>query len=353
MIIDVNDQINIGPEVQILKKVILELSSSIEANGKAFTKMLTDSATNIEKIAGGGTDGNAEDTLTGAEGKQGWFAKANGLSKGQQAKLENIQKKTQAVAGILSNASKATDELEKSKLDKLEGNRKKELDAAGNDAVKKNEINERYEREKLEIQKKYADVGFGIKVSEIIANTAVAVMKAIGELGFIGGGIAGALIIATGATQIAAANKERQKVKSMTVGSSSTASASSTQGLKPFADGGFTANVGDNDAAGIVHGNEYVVPAWQLRQAPVMDMVRVIESQRRARSSSNTGSISSSSNTYNSYGGSDASISGMIAMNNALMRQLIDKGIHASVALTEIQAKQNFMDRAKEPFSKK
>lgn len=67
---------------------------------------------------------------------------------------------------------------------------------------------------------------FAIKASQIIANTALAVMMALGQLGPIAGPIAAAVMSATGVVELAAANAERDKVKNMTLsGSSSSGSA--------------------------------------------------------------------------------------------------------------------------------
>ncbi|MCZ2574227.1 hypothetical protein O1420_23015, partial [Bacteroides fragilis] len=57
--------------------------------------------------------------------------------------------------------------------------------------------------------------------SQIIADTAVAIMKALSQLGPIAGPVAAALMGVTGAAQLAAANAERQKVKSMTLSGAS------------------------------------------------------------------------------------------------------------------------------------
>lgn len=84
---------------------------------------------------------------------------------------------------------------------------------------------ERLEKEKaqkkLDIEKKYADVQFAIKASDIIANTAVAIMTGYAQLGPIAGSIAAAFLGITGAAQLIAANAEREKVKNMTLGGAS------------------------------------------------------------------------------------------------------------------------------------
>ena len=74
-------------------------------------------------------------------------------------------------------------------------------------------LEEEKENKKLEIQKKYADVNFAIKISQIVADTAVSIMKAFADLGPIGGAIAAALLTATGIAQVIQAKAERDKIR--------------------------------------------------------------------------------------------------------------------------------------------
>ena len=92
-----------------------------------------------------------------------------------------------------------------------------EIDAARKAGKDTTALENKKANEKLKIEKKYADVRFAIKASEIIANTAMSIMTAFAQLGPIGGAIAAALLSVTGIAQLAAANAERQKVKSMTL----------------------------------------------------------------------------------------------------------------------------------------
>lgn len=80
-------------------------------------------------------------------------------------------------------------------------------------------LEEEKEAKQLEIQKKYADVNFAIKASQIIADTAVSIMKARADLGPIAGSIAAALTAVVGAAQLASANAERERVKQLQAGS--------------------------------------------------------------------------------------------------------------------------------------
>lgn len=105
-----------------------------------------------------------------------------------------------------------------------------EIAAAQGNQEKLREIEEKKEAEKLAIQKKYADINFIIKASEIIANTAVAVMRAMAELGPIAGPIAAVAMSAAGTLQLAVANQERMKVKNAQPGGGGNSS-SSTSGM--------------------------------------------------------------------------------------------------------------------------
>lgn len=98
---------------------------------------------------------------------------------------------------------------------------------AGNDTT---DLENKKAGEKLKIQKKYADVNFAIKASQIIADTATSIMKAYADLGPIAGTVAAALMGITGAAQLSAANAERQKVKRMSLnGAAGAAAASGTR----------------------------------------------------------------------------------------------------------------------------
>lgn len=115
-----------------------------------------------------------------------------------------------------------------------------EIDAARKAGKDTTELENKKANEKLKIEKKYADVRFAIKASEIIANTAMSIMTAFAQLGPIGGAIAAALLSVTGIAQLAAANAERQKVKSMTLnGSGSSAGASGARVATGREDGGW------------------------------------------------------------------------------------------------------------------
>lgn len=144
----------------------------------------------------------------------------------KQMKMQKWQESFDYYHGLFSNAVNALQDAEMANVDakydaEIEAARK-----AGKDTTK---LEEKKAQEQLEIQKKYADVNFAIKASQIIADTATSIMKAYADLGPIAGSIAAALMGVTGIAQLVAANAEREKVKRMTLkgggSSSSTAGA--------------------------------------------------------------------------------------------------------------------------------
>lgn len=151
-------------------------------------------------------------------------------------------------------ATSAVEAVQQAEIDRVEAKYAALIAAAeGNDAEQERLENEKAQA-KLDIEKKYADVNFGIKVSQIIADTAVAIMRAYADLGPIGGSVAAALLGVTGAAQLVSAKAERDKVKSMTLdGGSSSGSVSTAERVVQYADGKY-------DVIGLDDGKPYHVP---------------------------------------------------------------------------------------------
>jgi hypothetical protein len=121
----------------------------------------------------------------------------------------------------------------------MEATYNEKIAAAGENAEEVDRLEKEKAQKKLDIEKKFADVNFAIKASEIIANTAVAIMQAVAQLGPIAGGIAAVLMAATGAAQLVSANAERRKVKAMTLDSAGSTSSSQTRVVTGKEDGGY------------------------------------------------------------------------------------------------------------------
>ena len=121
----------------------------------------------------------------------------------------------------------AVQELMKAEEANVDAKYDAEIEAARSAGKDTTELEKKKANDKLKIQKKYADINFAIKASQIVADTSVAIMKALGELGPIAGPVTAALMGITGAAQLAAANAERQKVKRMSLNGAGGASSAS------------------------------------------------------------------------------------------------------------------------------
>ncbi len=210
------------------------------------------------------------------------------------------------------------------------------------------------EQKKLDVQKKYAGVQFAVKVSEIIANTAVAIMQAYAQLGPIAGTVAAALMSVTGAAQIAIANAERKKIMNMTVSGNSSSSNSGKRVVTGYSEGGYTGTGGVLEVAGDVHRMEYVVPAWEMQEPAAMNHVMALEAIRRERTSANplpaavpgfaeggyTGNPSPSQSS-----GQDKEMYEAIRKLNSLLSQ--SQPLKAYVVLSELQAKIDTQEKSK------
>lgn len=109
------------------------------------------------------------------------------------------------------------------------------------------------EEKKAKIRKKYARVQFLISASQIIIDTASATMKALAELGPIGGAIAAGIIVATGAVSLGIAYAQMKAVDG-------------------YVDGGFTN--GDRIYRAGEAGEEWIAPNWLLKNpisGPLID----------------------------------------------------------------------------------
>lgn len=202
--------------------------------------------------------------------------------------LENMGTLVNAVTSGLSSAFSTFEQIEK---DNVEAKYNAEIAAAEGNSEEIERLEQEKAQKKLDIEKKYADIQFAIKASEIIANTALAIVMALGQLGPIAGPIAAGLMGAIGAVQLAAANAERQKVKSMTLSntgsSSSGTNAERVVNNSGYDEGGYTGDGGRYEIAGAVHRGEYVVPIPEMKNKRVFNMVKVIESIRRQRTATN------------------------------------------------------------------
>lgn len=281
----------------------------------------------------------------------------------QQAEEANVDAKYDAEIEAAKKAGKDTTELEKKKAD-----------------------------EKLKIQKKYADVNFAIKASQIIADTATSIMKAYADLGPIAGSIAAALMGVTGVAQLSAANAERQRVKRMSLnGAGGSASASGARVATGLESGGsidverkqdgkmFHADY-DPDRRGFIdkptvivgeggygHSKEWVASNAAVENPTIAPFIDIIDRAQRAgtirtldmnkfliqqaQGRASGGYVAPTVNDVRGVAKDSYKDTLIERLTDVLDRLSVD-GIPASVSLNEIEQKQQLQDKARRFGSK-
>lgn len=198
-----------------------------------------------------------------------------------QLQIKNAKKYFDFYSGLATSMVSAMQEAE---IAQVEAKYDVLIQDAKNNGEETAALEEEKENKKLEIQKKYADVNFAIKISQIIADTAVSIMKAFADLGPIAGAIAAAMLTATGAAQVIQAKAERDKIKNMSPSKTSKSTTPATtveRALTGYSEGGYTGDGGRYEVAGVVHRGEYVVPMPIMNNPRVIDAVGTIEAIRR------------------------------------------------------------------------
>ena len=313
----------------------------------------------------------------------------------QNLKRDSYKKQFDYYANLFSGAIQS---LQQAEMDQIDAKYDAEIEAAKGDADEVERLENEKAQKKLDIQKKYADVNFAIKASQIIADTAVSIMKAYADLGPIAGSIAAALMGVTGIAQLASAKAERDKVKNMTL-SGSTSSGASTgarvatgrqeggkidvrraQDGKLFPDTDY-----DPDARGFIDHPTVIVgegPAGQSKEwvasnaavenptvAPILDIldksqqagnIRTLDLNQaiRARMAgyASGGSISKTSSTPDPTPAGNSGTALPPELMEKLARSIIhldEYGVPASVVLSDIERKTELRNRSRSIGSKK
>ena len=257
---------------------------------------------------------------------------------------------------VLDQMSSAVSSAREAEYASLDAWKEKELTAAGDNAEKREQIEEQYEAKKLEIQKKYADIDMGIQIAKAIAAGALAMIQAwvAAAANPVAAGVIMGLIAATTAAQVATIVAQRNAIQNSSPSSSSSvesATSSSLSKASGFSEGGYTGDGGRTEVAGVVHRGEYVVPQPELRDPYVRSVVASIESRRRRRTSKNALPGFAEGGYTGSMVGAQP---GMMSSDQRLMRELLStlkdlrkNPIQAYTVLSEFEAKQQLRDRFK------
>nr|DAT63036.1 MAG TPA: tail tape measure [Caudoviricetes sp.] len=312
----------------------------------------------------------------------------------QNLKRDSYKKQFDYYSDLFSGAVQA---LQQAEMDNVDAQYDAEIEAAQGNTEEVERLEKEKAQKKLDIQKKYADVNFAIKVSQIIADTAVSIMRAFADLGPIAGAVAAALMGVTGAAQIASANAERNKIKNMTLAGTSSSSKGSGQRVATGREDGGKIDVRraqdgklfagadyDPDARGFIDKPTVIVgegPAGQSKEwvasnaavenptvGPILDMIdksqqagtiRTLDLNQAVRSKmagfSSGGSISQplpvTGTPKNDGSGAALPPELMEKFAHAII-DMNKNGVNASVALSEFEKKQELRDRSRQIGSK-
>lgn len=195
---------------------------------------------------------------------------------------EDLQDQLGNIANYLNKANKmmgmASDfvaQLKASETAQLEAEYQAQLTAAGDNAEEREAIEAEYEKKKLDLQKKYADTEMVINIAKAIAAGALAAVEAFAAAGNpILGAVFAAIVAATTALEVATIVKQRNAIKNTSVGGGGGAASAPSIGQRTitgYSEGGNTKRAAsDATVVGVVHANEWVAPAWMVRENPTV-----------------------------------------------------------------------------------
>lgn len=311
----------------------------------------------------------------------------------QNLKRDSSKKQFDYYSGLFSGAVQA---LQQAEMDNVDAKYDAEIEAAQGNAEEVERLEKEKAQKKLDIEKKYADVNFAIKASQIISDTAVSIMKALAELGPIAGPVAAALMGITGVAQLASANAERNKVKNMTISGGSSSSSGSNKRVASGREKGGKIDVHraqdgklfknadyDPDARGFIDRPTVIVgegPAGRSKEwvasnaavenptiAPILNLIdhsqkagtiRTLDlnaaMKARMAGYASGGNISNppQKSSYNSTENMATSPEDARALTKAI-NNLVNNGISASVVLSDLEKKQKIRDKSRSIGTKK
>lgn len=177
---------------------------------------------------------------------------------------------------LIESASSLVTAIKNAELANAESNYQAELTAAGDNAEKREKIEAQYEKDKLDIQKKYADAEMAIGIGQAVADGAIAIARAFKDYPYAVAIPIAALVAATTAAQVSTIIQQRNAIKNTSVSSKGSSTSVTSGGsdvgrreITGYSEGGYTGAGGKYEPAGIVHRGEWVAPKWMVKQNPV------------------------------------------------------------------------------------
>ena len=195
-----------------------------------------------------------------------------------------------------------------------------------------------------------------INIAKTIASGALAIMRAISDLGPIAGPIAAATIGVTTAAQVASIVAQKNAIMATTAGSSGS-SQIGARVATGYSSGGYTTKAhNDYQEVGIVHANEWVAPAAMVRANPIV-FRRLEQARKKSTPISGVSGFADGGMTSPSANMTSPELASMdpalIAQLVTVLKYIIDNGIPAYVLLSEINSQQELRAYMKNITGKK
>lgn len=264
-------------------------------------------------------------------------------------KVESALKTAESINTIVQNAADFFASIQEYEYNKLEQEKARELALYGDSADARAEIENKYEKKKMEIQQRYADMDMVVKIAQTLSAGALAGIQAYAQLGPIAGAVAAAFIGLTTSMSVASIVAQRNAIKNNTVAMSSNNSAGMT--VNEYYEGGYTPkDSSDRKPVGVVHANEWVAPAAMVRSNPVM--FAELERQRISKYSVQSPPKQFASGGFTSQINQGTSSTDMLLMKLiAVMQQQQNTPIPAYVVLDQLNEMQELSQRFKKEGS--
>lgn len=271
--------------------------------------------------------------------------------------LDQWSESLEAVKSYFDGAGEAIAALQESRSARLEAQMQKELAAAGENADKRKEIEEKYEAQKLETEKKYAVADMVVNIAKTVAAGALAVMQAFAQLGPIAGAVSAAIMGVTTGAQVATIVAQKNAIMNTTASSSGSSSSIGARVPTGYSSGGYTSTrANDYQAVGIVHANEWVAPAAMVRANPVV-FRRLEQARRRGTSVSGVGGFADGGMTTKGMASPEsvpmAMDPALVARLTSVLQHIVDNGIPAYVLLSDLNNKQELSASIKQISGKR
>lgn len=273
--------------------------------------------------------------------------------------LKPYQAGMQKATALFGEAANAVSAIQEAHMTALDAQMQRELAAAGDNAEKRSEIEQNYERKKLDIQKRYADIDMAINIAKTIAAGSLAAVQAMAQLGPVAGMAMASLIAVTTAAEVATIVAQRNAIKNQTVSSSSASSSQGRRIAKGYASGGYTEEASnDYTEVGIVHANEWVAPAAMVRANPItfahLETIRRSGHYNSGQTGFADGGRTAEQAREPLHGAQSQPLEEMLKRTNALLSSVLSQiPIKAYVVASEMNKENDLQNKVKSIVGKK